>query len=515
MTMKETGWGLTTTTKTSLTNKETLFEIKTSQKKLKKKKSWNSWKLMNQQRKRIFKAQKPKICRQILNFERWFNWKDFFIGLILNLIPTALDISTDFNLAREMNLERKENNTRQITYNMPLLGERTTNIEAQFATFTYMFISLPGLILFMKMVFFKAKHMWTSHLPNHNWCHLVINLVALALTLTAAQAAVLLATIAVQEPFFILAIFSAVFTLTVNLARVFIHSKEMKELALKVTTAEEQFESAFQIHLFFLNWLIGAQPSKNAVGLWLGQVTSVLLVAKVTNISISIQHQIYLYAQAGAESLVAREAEENQERRSVRQWLKLIPVCGITAIFRMGSYAMMINWSYTQDQNRLWIFSTVQRDVLLLFLVPVVVLWLLQQRMEVLKPLTTMDIVQGVVGEMATIPVWEKLPTKESRKLNLGMAIYYLLLWSFLLLVAILSNVTPWTYEDNFLKGNKQNSSLSLQDPNLSAPCPMYFAIFCLLCGWLSFSFLLYQIFYVAKSNLVVKTKVLVSVIYQ
>ena len=197
----------------------------------------------------------------------------------------------------------------------------------------------------------------------------------------------------------------------------------------------------------------------------------------------------------------------------MRQWLKLIPVCGITAIFRMRSYTMMINWSYRQDQNRLWIFSTVQRDVLILFLVPVVVLWLLQQRMEVLKPLTTMDIVQGVVGEMATIPVWEKLPTKESRKLNLGMAIYYLLLWSFLLLVAILSNATPWTCESNFLK--EQNSSLSLQDPNLNAPCPMYFAILCLLCGWLSLPFFLYQIFYVAKSNFVVKTKVLVFVIYQ
>ena len=222
-------------------------------------------------------------------------------------------------------------------------------------------------------------------------------------------------------------------------------------------------------------------------------------------------------AQAGAESLVARETEENQERRSVRRWLKLIPVCGITAIFRMGSYAMMINWSFRQDQNRLWIFGTVQRDVLLLFLVPVLVLWLLQQRMEVLKPLTTMDIVQGVVGEMATIPVWEKLPTKESRRLNLGMAVYYLLLWSFLLLVAIFSNVTPWTHQGDFLEGNERNSSLSLPNPSLNAPCPpcTQFAIFCLLCGWLSFPLFLYQIFYAPKSNLVAKMKVLVSVIYQ
>ena len=218
--------------------------------------------------------------------------------------------------------------------------------------------------------------------------------------------------------------------------------------------------------------------------------------------------------------MVARETEENQERRSVRRWLKLIPVCGITAIFRMGSYAMMINWSFRQeDQNRLWIFGTVQRDVLLLLLVPVVVLWLLQQRMEVLKPLTTMDIVQGVVGEMATIPVWDKLPTKESRRLNLGMAIFYMLLWSFLLLVAIFSNVTPWTmaYQSSFLEGNEQNSSLSLLDPSMNAPCPpcTQFAIFCLLCGWLSFPLFLYQIFYAAKSNLVVKMEVLVSVIYQ
>ena len=287
------GMGLNNNNNTNNKNftdkKRRFIEIKTTQKNLKKK---TSWKQMIDLKKWIFKMQKPKICWQMLNLKRWFNWKDFFIGLLLNFIPTALDISTDFNLAREMNLESKENKTSQITYNLPLLGERTTNIEAQFATFTYLFISLPGLILIMKTVFFKAKHMWTSHLPEQKWCHLVLNLVALALTLTAAQAAVILATIAVQEPFFILAIFSAVFTLTVNLARVFIHSDEMKELALRVTTAEEQYESAFQIHLFFLNWLIGAQPCGKVAGLWLGQMTSVLMVAKVTNISISsnIQH---------------------------------------------------------------------------------------------------------------------------------------------------------------------------------------------------------------------------------
>ena len=503
----------------NFTDKEKRFPaIRTAQK---KKRSWKSWKQMLKLKEWIFKLHKTKLYWQMVNFKMWFNWRDFFIGFLLNLVPTALDISTDFNLARQMNLESKENRTAEITYDLFLLGKWTTNIHSQFATFTYLFISLPGIILIMKMVFFKAKHTWTSHLLNHKCCHLALNLVALALTLTAAHAAVILATISVQEPFFILAIFSAVFTLTVNLARVFVHSEEMKELALKVTTAEEQYESAFQIHLFFLMWLVGAHPSGSVAELWLGQVTSVLMVAKVTGFYIS--SNLLYNIQAGAESLMARESDENQERRSVRRLLKLIPVCGITAIFRMGSYAMMINWSFRQRKETLWIFNTVQRDVLLLFLVPVVVLWLLQQKIEVLKPLTTMDIVQGVVGEMATIPVWEKLPTKESKRLNLGMAVYYLLLWSLLLLVAIFCNLTPWNLvpwcpnsRGDFLGGNARNSSSSL-DLDSNAPCPpcTQFAIFCLLCGWFSFPLFLHQIFFAAKSSLVGKMRVLVSVIYQ
>ena len=55
---------------------------------------------------------------------------------------------------------------------------------------------------------------------------------------------------------------------------------------------------------------------------------------------------------------------------------------------------MMIYWSYKQTQGSVWIFSRVQRDVLLLFLLPVVVLWMMQQWIPSLRPLTAMDIVQ-------------------------------------------------------------------------------------------------------------------------
>ena len=165
----------------------------------------------------------------------------------------------------------------------------------------------------------------------------------------------------------------------------------------------------------------------------------------------------------------------------------------------MGSYAMMISWSYCESQQALWIFSTVQRDVFLLFLAPVLVLWLLQQRLEMLRPLTPMDMVQGVVGEMATIPVWEKLPTKDGRKLNLGMAIYYLLLWTPLLSIAICAPINPpLIVEDKLLP--------SLPTTNLTATTTTgnkeflssstSFALVCLFSGGSSLPLFLFQVFH-------------------
>ena len=161
----------------------------------------------------------------------------------------------------------------------------------------------------------------------------------------------------------------------------------------------------------------------------------------------------------------------------------------------MGSYAMMISWSYCESQQALWIFTTLQRDILILFLVPVLLLCILQQRIEMLSPLTTMDIVQGVVGEMATIPVWEKLPTKEGRKLNLGMAIYYLLLWTPLLSIAIFVPINPLSVEGNklLLPTTNSTTATTLGNKHLLSSNTS-FAIVCLLSGGSSLPLFLYQV---------------------
>ena len=41
------------------------------------------------------------LLHQSFNFHEWFTWNDFMSGLILCFAPTALDIGTDFNLARQ------------------------------------------------------------------------------------------------------------------------------------------------------------------------------------------------------------------------------------------------------------------------------------------------------------------------------------------------------------------------------------------------------------------------------
>ena len=51
-----------------------------------------------------------------------------------------------------MNMEGRANGTTNLQYELPFLGRVQTNIHAQFASFTYFFIALPGLILASKVL---------------------------------------------------------------------------------------------------------------------------------------------------------------------------------------------------------------------------------------------------------------------------------------------------------------------------------------------------------------------------
>ena len=193
--------------------------------------------------------QEATLWLQATNFRLWFTWRDFLLGL-LHFVLISLDIVTDFNLAHEMN-RAGSNSTETINYTLPLLGTFQTTVQGQFASFTYFFIALPGLIFLARFLTLGINRFCSSCLGGERrLIHLLLFLAALTLTLIAAQLAVILATHAIQGPFFLLAIMSAVFTLAVTLVRVFLHTEEMKRFTMEVVAGEEQYESAFQVQIF-------------------------------------------------------------------------------------------------------------------------------------------------------------------------------------------------------------------------------------------------------------------------
>ena len=121
------------------------------------------------------------------------------------------------------------------------------------------------------------------------------------------------------------------------------------------------------------------------------------------------------------------------------------------------------------------------------------------QWFEMLRPLTTMDM--DMVGEMATIPVWEKLATKEGRKHNLGMAIYYLLLWTPLLSMAICVPINPSLIaEDKRLPSTNSTAAtteatttITTGSKQMLSPCTS-FALVCLFSCGFSLPLFLYQV---------------------
>ena len=185
---------------------------------------------------------------QATNLRLWFTWRDFLLGL-LHFVLISLDIVTDFNLAYEMN-RAGHNSTDTINYTLPLLGTFQTTVQGQFASFTYFFIALPGIIFLARVLTLGINTISSSCLGGERrLIHLLLFLVSLTLTLMAAQVAVVLATHAIQGPFFLLAVLSAVFTLAVTLVRVFLHTEGMKRLTMEVVAGEEQYESAFQVKI--------------------------------------------------------------------------------------------------------------------------------------------------------------------------------------------------------------------------------------------------------------------------
>ena len=100
----------------------------------------------------------------------------------------------------------------------------------------------------------------------------------------------------------------------------FIHSPRMKSLSRNMSESEAFFESALQLTLLLNIWLSGGKVNKSTI------LSSVLLIGKV-----------------GAENLL----NDGEQLKGKNFWeklflvLKFIPVMALTAIFRLGSGALV------------------------------------------------------------------------------------------------------------------------------------------------------------------------------
>ena len=235
-----------------------------------------------------------KIRNLFKEIKKYFNWDDFFFGLIFGLAPTAWDMYTDLQLGSH------------------LLD--TENAHA--AGLCYAFICLPGINLVKEQV-------GEAVMKSQRQAGLLLAGLIMGLYFALGTAVVVgLGIIVWLWPLVLfypalLVTATIVFTKTVA---VFLHSPGMKRLSLKMSECECFFESSLQLTLLTHIWLSGGRVYMSTI------FSSMLVIGKV-----------------GAENLL-NDGDQLKNKSFWERLLltgKFIPVIALTAVFRLGSGALI------------------------------------------------------------------------------------------------------------------------------------------------------------------------------
>ena len=225
-----------------------------------------------------------------------FNWSDFFFALIFGLAPTAWDMYTDLELACYL-LESE-------------------NVHA--SGLCYVFICLPGINLVKEQVGEAASKLQSR---------VGVLLSGLIMGLYYVMGATIMVGLGVLLWHWPLAFHYPAVIITISIVAtktvaVFLHSPRIKSLSRKMSESEAFFESALQLTLLLHIWLSGGNVAKSMI------FSSVLVIGKV-----------------GAENLL-NDGEQLKGKNFWERLLlisKFIPVMALTAIFRLGSGAL-VRW---------------------------------------------------------------------------------------------------------------------------------------------------------------------------
>ena len=236
-----------------------------------------------------------QIRKLLKEFKEYFNWSDFFFGLIFGLAPTAWDMYTDLELGSHL-LESENEHA---------------------AGLCYVFICLPGINLVKEQV---GEAVMT--LQRRSGILLAGIIMAIYFALGTALIVGLGIGISLRPLVFFYP--AVLVTTTIVLAKtvaVVLHTPRMKRISMKMSECECFFESSLQLTLLTHIWLSGGKVYKTTI------FSSMLVIGKV-----------------GAENLLNSDGDQLKDKsfwERVALLGKFIPVMALTAVFRLGSGALI------------------------------------------------------------------------------------------------------------------------------------------------------------------------------
>ena len=282
-----------------------------------------------------------------------FNWDDFLYSLLFGLLPSTLDILTDFRFAL-------------------LLDKSEQSLIA--AGLAYAIIILPGIDF---AFFFLFQKVW-DNLGDSLRIKIPVLFVYIAI-IGFLLAALFLSIIHMPTSLYYPALAIAVSLLGIKLLALVVHTPAVKKLSVMASGSEGNFESAYQLLLVFLTWMTGGGRH------FLPMATSLLVIGKTrAERHLNSQPDFQMHEKTFEEKVVAVAAH--------------IPIFSLAAVFRIGSLALIFGClpalpdsvtSLILFQGVFFAFGSFMSLLLLL----------LSRWHQPLSQLTALQACQGVIGE--------------------------------------------------------------------------------------------------------------------